>query len=1204
MNQEASFITRVASASAEELAQILTRPTAEQERVMRDYFGEERYRRLHAMALRRNLTRSRGAEVQGNVVVIHGIMGSDLTEFVADGGGGRIWASVLRLARGHFERLRLDEDGRGARHDVRATGIMNKYYGELILALSRRWRVRPFWFDWRKDLNIAASDLAARISSWFGDSEPVHIVAHSMGGLVARTFILNHEARWKTMWDKEGKGRRGGRLVMLGTPNHGSFAVPQILTALEPMIKKLALLDLTHNRTDLAQIAATFCGAYQMLPSPLVNAKFARLYEPESYGSFAVSEQFLKSAREHHEKLADIVDPERMIYVAGYDQPTISGFADKADLTEADAYEVTLDGDGRVPHALGLLKTKGGEDVPTFYVREDHGLLPENEQILASLDELLETGRTENLAARPEAARALVAGEAAGEDAKARLQSEVSKEEQEIRRLGQRLAVERGLTLESFDGADAEAARAAINRAAPAEGEVSREEQQLAELLMRGNLGGEQARPQPTAARTGVPQIRIRVVYGRIEEVGDRPVSLLDGTRHRGDPPVDAISVGHYIGVKPTAAEGKLDEAISRSLRDAVNGRGANGGGKIEESERLLYQYTMRGTIGGGLGQPFLLNDPRAKNGRVIALAGMGEPGRFGAPELTVLARELCWALGRLNKRHLATVLIGSGVGGVAPKEAITSWLRGVAFALSNSTAAAGHRLEQITFVEFNPSRIDDLDAAIIEAKREMAGRRLEIKYDPLTPAENAALDRAVDQWNKEAWERRQESRRKNKERREEDALRQDPARLTVSLERSTYSFAAITRDASIPEREIPLDPLLVEQVNNEIAAAADLRRQVERGQLLEHLLLPEDLRKHLHAGVPIVLMLDSTTARIHWEMVAQSWLTAELRATQNITSFEDARDFFLSTGRSLTRQLRTKFAPLPEPPPPPTRTLRVLVVADPAEDARLPGAEEEGVEVADLFERFNKLYPESGNVVEVTRLFGPREATRPNVLGHLMLRSYDILHFAGHCVYDKEDPPASGWIFSAKSNERLTARELNRVDRVPKFIFSNACESGITPERAEERSANLAPSFAEAFFARGVANFVCTAWPVNDFAARVFAKTLYASLLGLKEPSGLPAGSEVRPDQYERALSFEPMHIAMLNARLKIAPTLAGLRTWGAYQHYGNPYLQFFTVPQTLRAEAGADGLSRRNNGSTPAKKAGRKQRSKKAAAKSRERP
>ena len=111
----------------------------------------------------------------------------------------------------------------------------------------------------------------------------------------------------------------------------------------------------------------------------------------------------------------------------------------------------------------------------------------------------------------------------------------------------------------------------------------------------------------------------------------------------------------------------------------------------------------------------------------------------------------------------------------------------------------------------------------------------------------------------------------------------------------------------------------------------------------------------------------------------------------------------------------------------------------------------------------------------------------------------------------------------------------------MPKFVFSNACESGITPDRSELRSEALAPSFAEAFFERGVANFVCTAWPVNDEAALQFATRLYSGLLGLNKVD-----------------EFEPMHRAMQQARLEIAEKADG-RSWAAYQHYGNPFLRFF---------------------------------------------
>ena len=156
---------------------------------------------------------------------------------------------------------------------------------------------------------------------------------------------------------------------------------------------------------------------------------------------------------------------------------------------------------------------------------------------------------------------------------------------------------------------------------------------------------------------------------------------------------------------------------------------------------------------------------------------------------------------------------------------------------------------------------------------------------------------------------------------------------------------------------------------------------------------------------------------------------------------------------------------------------MHVLVVSDPAKGAyHLPRAEEEGIEVADLFESFNTVNEKSYNRGEVVRLFGPHEATRTTVLRHLTLYSHDVLHFAGHCMYGVENPKASGWIFSG--GKRISANELNRIDRVPKFVFSNACKSGITPDRSGLRSDKLAPSFAETFCKRGITNFVCTASP------------------------------------------------------------------------------------------------------------------------------
>jgi len=592
--------------------------------------------------------------------------------------------------------------------------------------------------------------------------------------------------------------------------------------------------------------------------------------------------------------------------------------------------------------------------------------------------------------------------------------------------------------------------------------------------------------------------------------------------------------VGHYLGVVPQRAERALDEEISRALLKR-QGRKED---ELEESDLLLTQYSERGVLRGDLGQPFFVDDPRSP-GRLIVLAGMGVPGRFGMPELTVTVRELFWSLSRLGKKHLATVMIGTGEGNLSVEEATRAWVRGVQQVASGLQSEV---LTRITFVEVDAAKARALQQALLnEAARLRSDPRLELDFEPLPAAE---LRRTL------AFPK-QRAPRLHAER------NPIPTRVTLSLEHKRYRFGAITEGAAIPEREVPIDPVLVMQANEELASEWKPVKQLYHGQFLERLLVPSELRAEFyrHRENPVVLMLDSSTARVHWEALAQS--DAEIPTQELSDNVEASLDLFLGTSRGLTRQLRTTFAPPPEPPPPPRKVLRVLVVADPAEDNHLPGAEQEGLEVAELFEAFNRVYSRGPNRVEVVRLFGPHDATRTNVLRHLLMKTepYDVLHYAGHCVYDETDRSASGWLFS--QGERLTANELRRLDRIPPFVFSNACESGKTPDRSELRSVDMAPSFAESFFARGVSNFVCTAWPVDDFAARQFALTLYGGLLGLRSQDG----------RYERGPML-PMHSAMMAARRAIATTSAGTRTWGAYQHYGNPFLRLFE-PSAFREPA-----------------------------------
>jgi hypothetical protein len=1228
MFNERAFIARVEAAGPEELAALLGRPSVDEEKALRAHLGDGRYQRMHGMALKRNISRSIGRRKKGNVLVIHGIMGAELTVGGDGGSGDLTWVNAFRIMRGWLDRLRLTEDGRAefnAKFRVHASGIMKRYYGELLLSLAENWDVQAFWFDWRKDLNLAADALNVRINECFGD-QPVHIVAHSMGGLAARTFIKNHSKRWSEMGKAEGL-KAGGRLVMLGTPNHGSFAIPQVLTGIEGLVRKLALLDLRHNTSELLRVFNSFVGSYQMMPSPLVMPEVEDLYKAATYShlNVPVSQSHLDHARRHHELLADVVDAARMVYIAGFDQPTFSGVKKDTSgqyaLNDTEGYTMTFDGDGRVPHRLGLLE-RNGERVPAYYIREDHGNLSANAIILTALDELLETGETNDLYDKLEDAKNAAGVSRAARSGRAETPAEAFRRIQReddarlqvsLRRMGNSrgFGAGRAPATDAEHKAEADAAR----KAEALEDEttqvyISPEERKVEETVTRGFLshrGEDEEQSDDYTEYDAVIEggsIEIGLAYGGIESID------YERTLSKAKYPVDAIAVGHYIGVRPIQAEAALDRAISAELK---------GGADAGMDQGILTEYTERGVIHGKLGQPFFLPDPRDRKGaargrtRLIVLAGLGEPGRFGAPELTVLARELCWSLGRMQRQHLATVLIGSGVGNLKMREAVSAWMDGIRRSLTGSAYNRGRRLDRVTFVEINPGRYVDLDEMILREKERQAKRGFEIIYTELTAAQRARprkdeLNMAQEALNRR-WEELEKSR-EEKERRAAGGARVDekgpslsPTRVTLSLDtaRKVYRFGAITDIASVPERENSIDPAVVMQANDELAGEQSPRMQRERGRFLEELLMPNDLRAALYSQAPLVMLLDSTTARIHWEMVAQPSLANSTASGGASADDADGERFnplnFLGTSRGFTRQLRTTYAPPPEPPPPPQRVLRVLVVADPAEDAHLPGAQEEGVAVADLFESYNSVYKEGlGKTrVEVKRLFGPLEATRTNVLRELMLRSYDVLHFAGHCVYRWDgDPTLSGWIFNADRRELLTANELTRIDRIPKFVFSNACESGITPDRSRERSVDLAPSFAEAFFARGVANFVCAAWPVDDAAARIFALTLYSALLGIKldqadlddgggerggekekERDGLSAAEAVARKKAQldaRRQTAVPMHEAMRDARVTIAERSAGRLTWGAYQHYGNPYFQFFhDTSQTLDASGPA---------------------------------
>jgi pimeloyl-ACP methyl ester carboxylesterase/tetratricopeptide (TPR) repeat protein len=329
---------------------------------------------------------TRAVGPQPVVFVVPGIMGSELAV-----GKDRVWLDIPDLIFGGFAKLRIDATG------VRATELFSRYYGALVQFLATTHKVVPFPFDWRlpveKEADRLAEAVRGELEQCRKSNQPVRILAHSMGGLVARAMIARHGNLWRELC-----AHPAARLVMLGTPNGGSHSITELLVGRSSTLRKLNFIDIRHSSRDLLEIMSRFPGVLAMLPkdsredyaSPDTWAEYHRR---AGAGWVAPQKEDLDQARSFRRLLDDSpIDPKRMIYVAGCANVTVAGmYLDAQEKEEEDRikFEATARGDGRVTWDSGI-----PPDVPTWYMDVEHGDLPAHEEAHPALLELLESGNT------------------------------------------------------------------------------------------------------------------------------------------------------------------------------------------------------------------------------------------------------------------------------------------------------------------------------------------------------------------------------------------------------------------------------------------------------------------------------------------------------------------------------------------------------------------------------------------------------------------------------------------------------------------------------------------------------------------------------------------------------------------------------------------------------------------------------------------
>ena len=339
-------------------------------RSLREYFGAPAYAELSLLAAAAK--RAKGAR-GAKVLILPGIMGSKIGGALSSGRSEVLWVDPLQISSGRLTALKLPSG-----KSLRAVGVLLFSYARLILQLRIGGREARFHsYDWRLGLDELGAQLAARIGA---EGEPVILVAHSMGGLVARMAVR--------MLPK----RLVRRLILLGTPNDGSFASVQALRGTYPFVRRMSRLDRRHSPEYLtAKVFNTFPGLYHMLPPPR-RLKGLDLFHPRDWPAEGPppQERLLKEVAAVRAKLAP--PDSRMMQILGVNRETVVGVRRTAAGFE---YSMARSGDGTVPLALAMLPK-----LESYFVDELHGNLANNSQVIRAVVDLVRRGRTRHLPQR------------------------------------------------------------------------------------------------------------------------------------------------------------------------------------------------------------------------------------------------------------------------------------------------------------------------------------------------------------------------------------------------------------------------------------------------------------------------------------------------------------------------------------------------------------------------------------------------------------------------------------------------------------------------------------------------------------------------------------------------------------------------------------------------------------------------------------
>lgn len=1031
------------------------------------------------------------------VFMLPGILGSHLKD-----GGKRVWLSWRLL--GGLPRLRWRGEAEERDGRVQPDAPIGMFYDDLAAYLAPSHEVIPFAFDWRRPIEDEAARLAEAVARELAlrdaTRQPVRLLAHSMGGVLARTMQIVAPEVWERMMTRE-----GARLLMLGTPNGGSWAPMQVLSGDDTFGNTLTAFGAPFQDHEARRIMASMPGFIQLqaelldtrrklddeatwqdlADKDLASVHEANWWHTQGFGAdphqaltpyrWGVPPQpVLDQARALREKLdhqREHVLPayaDRIVLVTGRARFTPDGF----EWTDRGlVYRNAVDGgDGRVTLASALLP-----GVRTWAARCDHGKLPDQGSAFDAYLELLQRGDTNKLERLGAARRS---GEAAATPAVAHVDSRPSRG---------RLPAARAV--EDFAGL-----------LAPPQADAPADEAQRVQAL------------------------EVTVVNGDLTFVRQ------------------PLLVGHYRSTSLTGTEQVVDRMLGGTMQAALDA----GLYPVKVGDHQVFVNT---TVAPD--NPFQPPRPQA-----VAVIGLGDEGFLKAPQLADGVRQatLAWCQ-RLAESadtpasfELAATLLGSGGLGVSPGDAACAIARGVLEAAGIVRRGNDARRQRA-------ERERDRQAPEAASPRKKRRPDDEPGTDPTSdagddPGATIAAARADAEFL--AWpvptrlslielylERASDAWR---------ALQIQatamPGQFTIAPSLSS-GIGALRRQIDTAYRGIDYDLIIAEMpgadrgsiryrvdtrrartelntvatqvklVRQLVAHAAQDREEDRRiGSTLFQLLVPQEMEVHLAGSERMLLELDDETATIPWEL---------LQAPADGRRVMPQRPWAIRT-RLLRKLRKTHFRARPQDS---GAEDHVLVVGEPllrdVRYAALPGALAEAKAVA------AKLGGPQGVDASHVELLVQRDAQ--SILNTLFGARWRIVHIAGHGEPGRE----GGLVMSDGSF--LGAREIAQMRTVPELVFVNCChlaarDAPLPPVgRQPLDMPAFAASVADALIEAGVRCVIAAGWAVDDADAETFAATLYDALL---------AG--------------RPFIDAVAQAREAAWHDGEGSNTWAAYQCYGDP--------------------------------------------------